>query len=130
MLVCKWWFPNKEEPHSVVDAIYVTRAEPTDHGVRVSAKLQFHARSDVLVADDGFYFQRHQFFELTGQDADSALKVIEAGQNAFFEYLDKNHESKAKVATNLPELYGVIERPEIAGAAGGVELVRPPSKRI
>lgn len=130
MLVCKWWFPNKEAPHSVVDAIYLTRAEPTDQGVRVSTKLQFHARSDVLVADDCFQFQRHQFFELIGQDAADALKIIEVGANAFFDYLDKNHESNAKVATNLPELYGVIERPEIAGAAGGVELVRPPSKRI
>lgn len=132
MLVCKWWFPNKEDPHSVVDAIYLTRAEPTKHGVRVSVKLQFQAQSDVVVGDEGFRFQRHQSFELAGQEVTDALRYIETGENAFFRYLNKNRESKAKVASILPQLYVLIEKPEIDAAtgAGNVELVRPPTKRL
>jgi hypothetical protein len=132
MLVCKWWFPNKEEPHSVVDAIFLTTAEPTEYGVRVSTKLQFNARSDMVVGDEGFWFKRHLPLDLVGQDVTDALKSIETGDNAFFIYLHKNVEARTKVASRLPILYAVFEGPELAAATAAVDcqIVRPPPKRI
>lgn len=132
MLVCKWWFPSKEEPHSVVDAIYLTTAEPTEHGVRVSTKLQFNARSEMVVGDEGLLFKRHLPFDLVGHDVADALKTIETGENAFFVYLNKNSEARTKVASRLPSLYAVFEGPKIAAAttATDCQLIRPPSKRL
>lgn len=129
MLVCRWWYPTKEAPTCVVDAIHVTRAEPTTNGVRVTSKLQLIAKPVSVDAGNGVKINGQSVtcaFE--GADLNSALRKIESGIDPLFERYKADEDTANALTTHVEALSCVYQQSDYQGLIKASEHQKPPPR--
>jgi hypothetical protein len=116
MLVCRWWYPTKDAPHSVVDAIHVTRAEPTEKGVAVIAKLHLIARPVATEVGAGVQVTgRSVTCILVGQEMADALTDIESGVDPLYTRFNSDKDLAKAISLNVEALAGIYLRSSLEG---------------
>ncbi len=128
MLLCRWWYPTKEHPLCVVDAVHVTRAEPTEAGARVVPQLTLIARSMSIEAGSGVIVHGPSVFcALDESDTAAALKRIEAGVDPLYFRFKRDPNLDKALSTQVEPLAAIYQSLAMEDLLGSNEREKPPA---